>query len=48
MRNVGMLLLGIWLIASGLKAVIHLSFEYDWLLLGILAMVSGLLIVLKR
>ena len=48
MKNVGMLLLAVWLIATGLKAVIHLSFEYDVLVLGILAMVSGILLILKR
>ena len=48
MKNLGMLLLGIWLIATGLKAVIQLSFAYDVLLLGALAIVAGVFIVLRR
>ena len=48
MKNVGMLLLAVWLIATGIKAVIHLGFEYDSLVLGILAMASGIMLVLKR
>jgi hypothetical protein len=48
MKNLGTLLLGVWLIASGLKAVADLSFRYEGLILGVLAIVSGILIVLRR
>jgi hypothetical protein len=48
MKNVGTLLLGVWLVATGLKSVIRLNFDYDWLVLGILALVSGVLLILKR
>jgi hypothetical protein len=48
MKNIGMLLLGIWLIATGLRAVINFGFTYDWLIFGILAIASGIFIILKR
>ncbi len=48
MRNLGMLLLAIWLIATGLKAVLSLSFQYDFIVLGIVAIVAGVLILIKR
>ncbi len=48
MKNIGMLLLAIWLIVMGLKGVIGLSFQYDTLIFGILAIVAGVLIILKR
>jgi hypothetical protein len=48
MKNLGMILLGIWLIATGLKAVIQLSFAHDALVFGILAIAAGMLIVLRR
>lgn len=48
MRNIGMLLLAIYLIAVGLKSLIGLSFQYDNLILGILAIAAGILILLKR
>jgi uncharacterized membrane protein YphA (DoxX/SURF4 family) len=48
MKDVGLLLLGIWLIASGLKTVIGLNFRYDSLVLAILAIVAGILVVLRR
>jgi len=47
-RNVGMLLLGIWLIVSGLVALLGLSFHGLPLLMGILALVAGILIVIGR
>ena len=48
MKNLGMLLLAIWLIAMGLKGVIGLAFQYDALVFGILAIAAGVLIILKR
>jgi hypothetical protein len=48
MKNLGMLLLSIWLIASGLKAVINLGFQYDYMVLGVLGIVAGVLLLLKR
>lgn len=48
MRNLGTLLLAIWLIVWGLKSVIGLSFHYDYLVLGVLAIVAGVVLILKR
>lgn len=48
MKNLGMILLGIWLIAMGLKAVLQLSFAHDALVYGILAIAAGVLIILRR
>jgi hypothetical protein len=47
-QNLGMLLLGIWLIVNGLIALLGLSFQGLPLLMGILALASGILIVLRR
>ena len=48
MKNIGLLLLGIWLIATGLRSVVHLSFAYDTLVFGVLAIAAGVLILLRR
>ncbi len=48
MRNIGMILLAIWLIATGLRSVIDISFQYDALILGVIAIAAGVLILLKR
>lgn len=49
MRNkIGMLLLAIWLILTGLRGIIGLSFEGLDLIMGILAIAAGALILLGR
>ena len=48
MKNMGMILLAVWLIATGLRGVINLSFEYDALIFGAIAIAAGVLILLKR
>lgn len=48
MKNLGMILLGIWLIAMGLQSVIRLSFAHDTLVYGIVAIAAGVLIILRR
>jgi len=47
-QNLGMLLLGIWLIVNGLISLLGLSFQGLPLLMGILALAAGILIVLRR
>ena len=47
-RNLGMLLLGIWLILSGLIPLLSLSFSGLGMLMAILAIVAGALILLGR
>jgi hypothetical protein len=47
-KNIGMLLLAIWLILTGLIALFSLSFEGLGLIMGLLAIVSGIFILLGR
>lgn len=48
MKNLGTILLGIWLILTGLRGVISLSFQYDHLVLGGLATAAGVLLIFRR
>lgn len=48
MRNIGMIVLAIWLIVTGLRGVINLSFQNDSLVFGILAIVAGVLLIMRR
>lgn len=47
-RNTGMLLLGIWLIITGLIPLLNLSFSGLGTLMAILALAAGALIVVGR
>ena len=47
-KNLGMILLGIWLIMTGLIPLLHLSFEGLSLIMAILAIASGVLVLLDR
>lgn len=47
-RNVGVVLLALWLIAVGLVAVLGLTFQGMQIILGIVAIVSGILILVGR
>ncbi len=47
-KNLGMILLGIWLIMTGLISLLHLSFEGLPLMMSILAIASGVLVLLGR
>jgi uncharacterized membrane protein HdeD (DUF308 family) len=47
-KNMGMLLLGIWLILNGLIALASFSFQGLHLIMGLLAIVSGILILVDR
>ena len=42
-KNLGMLLLGIWLVASGASALLSLSFAHLGLILAALAVAAGVL-----
>lgn len=48
MKSVGILLLGVWLVAQGLISVIGLSFHGMHMIMGVLALVAGVLIILRR
>ena len=47
-KKLGMTLLGIWLIMTGLIPLLHLSFEGLPLIMSILAIASGALILIDR
>jgi hypothetical protein len=48
MKDLGRVLLAIWLVLFGLKSAIGLNFNYDHLVLGILAIVAGVFLVVRR
>lgn len=48
LRGLGMTLLGIWLLLEGLVSIVNLHFTGLGILLGILALVAGILILLGR
>ena len=45
-RNVGMLVLGIWLVLSGLSGLVNLGLPYP--LMAVVALAAGLLILVGR
>jgi hypothetical protein len=47
-KNIGMLLLGIWLIATGLIPLLNLSFSGLGTIMAILAIAAGALIIVGR
>ena len=47
-KNLGILLLGIWLIIYGLIQVLALSFSGLYILMGIFAIVIGVLLIMQR
>ena len=46
--NTGMLVLGIWLILSGLLPLLNFSFQGLGLLMNLLAIVAGVLLLMNR
>ena len=47
-KNLGMLLLGVWLIVMGLVSLLGLSFQGLPVLMGLLALAAGVMILLGR
>ena len=47
-KNLGMLLLGIWLVATGLLPFVHITFANMHSILAALAVAAGSLILLGR
>jgi hypothetical protein len=47
-KNLGMILLGIWLIMTGLIPLLHFNFEGLSLIMAILAIATGILLLLGR
>ena len=40
--------LGAWLVLSGLDSLINLNFQYEKMVLGVLALVSGVLVIIRK
>ncbi len=47
-KNMGMLLLAIWLIATGATAFVHINIAQTHLILAALAIAAGVLLLLGR
>jgi hypothetical protein len=47
-RNIGMLLLAVWLIITGLIPLLKFSFAYQGMVMAILALAAGVFILLGR
>jgi hypothetical protein len=47
-RDLGTLLLGIWLIATGVIAILHLSFTGMEIVMAVLAIAAGVFILIRR
>ena len=47
-RNIGMLLLGIWLVVMGLRHLVNLSFSGLDTIMAVVAIVAGAFIILGR
>lgn len=48
MKHLGMILLGAWLIGQGLIRLLDLSFRGMSELMAVLALVAGILIIIRR
>ncbi|MEJ2047932.1 MAG: hypothetical protein P8X92_08570 [Dehalococcoidia bacterium] len=46
--KIGSVLLGAWLILQGLVALLDLSFRYDGMVLGALALLSGIFVLIRK
>ena len=40
--------LGAWLVLSGLSSVISLNYKYESMVMGVLALVAGVLVILRK
>ena len=47
-RKLGFLLLAVWLILTGLSQLVSLNFQYEHVILGALAVGSGVVLILRR
>jgi hypothetical protein len=48
MKDIGLFLLGIWLVVYGLTDLADLHFVYDDVFRGALAIVAGVLVIIRR
>lgn len=47
-KNIGMLLLAIWLILSGAFALFGIVFSHEAIVMGVLALVAGVFVLIGR
>jgi hypothetical protein len=47
-KNLGMILLAVWLIMWGLITILALSFHGIWIVMGVLAILAGIFILLGK
>jgi hypothetical protein len=47
-RNLGRVLLGIWLILTGLLPLLNINIPYSGIILAVLAIAAGILILIGR
>lgn len=47
-KNIGMLVLAVWLILTGLLPLLSISFSGDGTLMAVLAVAAGILLVIGR
>ncbi len=47
-KNLGMVLLGIWLIVTGLLSLLHVSFQGLYVVMALFAIVTGVVILFER
>ena len=40
--------LGAWLVLNGLNLVINLNFKYESMVMGVLALIAGVLVILRK
>lgn len=40
--------LGAWLILTGLNSVIKLNFQYETMVMGVLALIAGTLVIIRK
>lgn len=40
--------LGAWLVLSGLNTVIHLNFKYEAIVMGVLSLIAGVFVILRK
>ncbi len=48
MKNIGMMVLAVWMIGTGLRTVIDINFQNDDLVFGLVAIAAGILIIMRR
>ena len=46
--KLGNVFLGIWLVLQGLMGLLDLSFSYDHVVVGALALVAGVLVLVRK